>query len=590
MAGRSPHRGLMTGTPTAIANKSMWRLLAIAAVFSAIASGQWFDAVPEPTGPLPSEILLAQNIRPAHLPNRPADARSEAFRRSAEHMRAGRQALDSGRFLDARVEFDAAVEDLIGESSINFSADTAARESLERLIQDIHRLEATRMDLADPSESPVYQQSPLDQIPELTFPIDPKLKATALEQILSRSGEFPLELNDTVLSYIRYFTSERGSRTFVAGYRRSGRYRDMILRILDEEGLPRELLHLAQAESGFMPRAVSWAAAGGLWQFIGSRGQEYGLLQTALTDDRFDPEKATRAATRHLHDLYRQFGDWNLAMAAYNCGPACVERAIERTGYADFWELRRLNVIPKETTNYVPIVQALAIIALNPAAYGIELPEMDPPQRFDTHTLGAKTNLNLVADLLGITKAEIREMNPAVKGDVAPAGYPLRVPKQSVPELLAGLNQVPEEKRVAWRAHRVSAGETLPAIAQQYKVTSSRIAEANELITDGIPNGTASAAPVNPGDVLLIPATYTEPAVKNRTARQKASRKKAAHTRTTAKKARSSAKPGVSKTSSKSAARKKSTSTAKSRSVTRRAVSARKTRVSKSASASQSSR
>ncbi|MCL4785135.1 MAG: hypothetical protein KJZ70_19075, partial [Bryobacterales bacterium] len=119
----------MTGTPTAIANKSMWRLLAIAAVFSAIASGQWFDAVPEPTGPLPSEILLAQNIRPAHLPNRPADARSEAFRRSAEHMRAGRQALDSGRFLDARVEFDATVEDLIGESSINFSADTAARES-----------------------------------------------------------------------------------------------------------------------------------------------------------------------------------------------------------------------------------------------------------------------------------------------------------------------------------------------------------------------------------------------------------------------------------------------------------------------------
>lgn len=579
----------MTGTRTAIANKSMWRLLAMVAIISAIASGQWIDADAPTTAPLPSELLLAQNIRPPALPNRPVDARSEAFRRSAEHMRAGRQALDAGRFLDARVEFDAAVEDLIGESSINFSTDTAARESLERLIQDIHRLEATKMDLADPSEAPVYQQSPLDQIPELTFPIDPKLKATALEQILSRSGEFPLELNDTVLSYIRYFTSERGSRTFVAGYRRSGRYRDMILRILDEEGLPRELLHLAQAESGFLPRAVSWAAAGGLWQFIGSRGQEYGLLQTALTDDRFDPEKATRSAARHLHDLYRQFGDWNLAMAAYNCGPACVERAVERTGYADFWELRRLNVIPKETTNYVPIVQALAIIALNPAAYGIELPEMDPPLRFDTHTLDAKTNLNLVADLLGITKAEIRDLNPAIKGELAPAGYPLRVPKQSVPELLAGLNQVPEEKRVAWRAHRVNAGETLPAIAQQYKVTPSRIAEANELEAGTRPAGAQAAAPLNPGDVLLIPATYSVPAVKKPVARKKALIKKPARKRTTSSKPSSTAKPRASASRSKTAAGAKNRA-AKSGRSTKKTASTRKTKTSQTPIAARSSR
>jgi membrane-bound lytic murein transglycosylase D len=429
-------------------------------------------------------------------------------------LRTGRQHLDAGDFLNARVSFDAAVETLVSETTIDFSADTEAREILERLIQDIHRLEATRMDLADPSEAPVYEQSPLDQIPELTFPIDPSLQATVLDQIRSRSGEFPLEVNDTVLSYIRYFTSERGSRTFVAGYRRSGRYRDMILRILDEEGLPRELIHLAQAESGFQPRAVSWAAAGGLWQFIGSRGQEYGLMQSALTDDRFDPEKATRAAARHLRDLYHQFGDWNLAMAAYNCGPMCVERAVERTGYADFWELRRLSAIPKETTNYVPIVQALAIISINPAAYGIELPEMDPPLHFDTHTLEAKTNLNLVADLLGITKAEIRELNPAVKGDLAPEGYALRVPKQTVPTLLAGLSQVPPAQRVAWRAHRVSEGETLPAIARQYQMTPDRIAAANALSDtaageSGLPSGSMQA-----GDLLLIPATYSVPAAK----------------------------------------------------------------------------
>lgn len=516
----------MTDSPTARRNGTSWRLLGVCFLTTLLAHGQSalsqnnpahpLDQESAASAPLSSERLLAQNApRPGFRANAsPSVARTEAFRRSAAHLRTGRQHLDAGDFLNARLSFDAAVETLVSETTIDFSADAEAREVLERLIQDIHRLEATRMDLADPSETPVYEQSPLDQIPELTFPIDPSLKATVLDQIRSRSGEFPLEVNDTVLSYIRYFTSERGSRTFVAGYRRSGRYRDMILRILDEEGLPRELIHLAQAESGFQPRAVSWAAAGGLWQFIGSRGQEYGLMQSALTDDRFDPEKATRAAARHLRDLYHQFGDWNLAMAAYNCGPMCVERAVERTGYADFWELRRLSAIPKETTNYVPIVQALAIISMNPPAYGIELPEMDPPLHFDTHTLEAKTNLNLVADLLGITKAEIRELNPAVKGDLAPEGYALRVPKQTVPTLLAGLSQVPPAQRVAWRAHRVSEGETLPAIARQYKVTPDRIAAANALSDSATEESSQPSGSMQAGDLLLIPATYSVPAAK----------------------------------------------------------------------------
>ncbi len=558
----------MAGTPTAKRKWCFWHLLAIGLMLGSAAHAQPADAVWNSNSPLPSEVLLAQNVRPPQLENSFTDPRSDAFRRSAEHMRAGRQALDAGRQVDARVEFDAAVESLIGGNSIDFSTDAEARESLERLIQDIHRIESARMDLADPSEAPVYQQAPLDQVPELTFPIDPQLKATVLEQVLSRSGEFPLELNDTVLSYVRYFTSERGSRTFVAGYRRSGRYRDMILRILDEEGLPRELLHLAQAESGFMPRAVSWAAAGGLWQFIRARGQEYGLMQSVLTDDRFDPEKATRAAARHLHDLYRQFGDWNLAMAAYNCGPMCVERAVERTGYADFWELRRLNVIPKETTNYVPIVQALAIIALNPAAYGIELPEMDPPLRFDTHTLEAKTNLNLVADLLGITKAEIRDLNPAVKGDLAPAGYPLRVPKQAVPELLAGLNRVPVGSRMAWRAHRVGAGETLPAIAQQYKVAPSRIVEANSLSDYAPPAGTPAAVPVQSGDVLLIPAVYSVPAAKSSKTPRKSTTKKrvTARKKSPASKARAAA---PAKTTARKPATARSSATARNAKLTK---------------------
>src|SRR5437764_9724710 len=132
----------------------------------------------------------------------------------------------------------------------------------------------------------------------------------------------------------------------------------MIRRIFDQEGVPQELIHLAQAESGFLARAKSRKAAVGMWQFLAWRGREYGLDQTAYSDDRLDPEKATQAAARHLHDLYNEFGDWYLAMAAYNCGPGCVERAVQRTGYADFWELRAHNALPRETQNYVPLILA----------------------------------------------------------------------------------------------------------------------------------------------------------------------------------------------------------------------------------------
>ena len=158
----------------------------------------------------------------------------------------------------------------------------------------------------------------------------------------------------------------------------------MIQRILDEEGVPQELIHLAQAESGFIPRAMSSKAAGGMWQFVKFRGQEYGLTQTKYTDERMDPEKATRAAARHLHDLYNQFGDWYLAIAAYNCGPGAVQRAVERTGYADFWELRRRAVLPAETTNYVPIILAMTIMEKNAAEYGLTGIQFDPPIEYDT--------------------------------------------------------------------------------------------------------------------------------------------------------------------------------------------------------------
>src|SRR5947207_14631290 len=189
-------------------------------------------------------------------------------------------------------------------------------------------------------------------------------------------------INDYVAGYINYFSS-RGKGTFEQAQARSGRYRDMILRIFREEGVPQDLIYLAQAESGFHPLAVSRAGARGMWQFMGSRAKGYGLQRNFWLDERQDPEKSTRAAARHLKDLYAQFGDWYLAMAAYNSGPGRVQSAVKRTGYADFWELYRRNVLPKETRNYVPIIVAVTIMAKNPAQYGLDDVNREEPVPYD---------------------------------------------------------------------------------------------------------------------------------------------------------------------------------------------------------------
>jgi membrane-bound lytic murein transglycosylase D len=271
----------------------------------------------------------------------------------------------------------------------------------------------------------------------------------------------------------------------------------MVSRILDEEGVPRELFYLAQAESGFIPYAVSYKRASGMWQFMQFRGREYGLNQTQWSDDRFDPEKSTRAAARHLRDLYTGLGDWYLAMAAYNCGPNCVENAVEHTGYADFWELCARNALPKQTQNYVPLILAMTIMAKNPRDYGLENIDGEQPIEYDTVAIGAPTNLWLVSDIADHPLAEIRELNPSLIRSLAPAGYQLRVPRGTAAAVTSALEQVPEERRAGWRMHRVADGETLAMIARRFNMSAATIASANHISVE---------APAT-GDLLLIPAS-----------------------------------------------------------------------------------
>jgi membrane-bound lytic murein transglycosylase D len=350
-------------------------------------------------------------------------------------------------------------------------------------------------------------------------------------------SQLPLEATDAVISFINYFSSERGRGVIRAGLRRAGKYKPMISRILDEEGIPQEFIFLAQAESGFLPRAVSFMSAGGMWQFIRGRGAEYGLRQDNLVDERFDPELATRAAARHLRDLYHQFGDWYLAIAAYNCGPGNVDRAVERTGYADVWQLRSRGVLPLETSNYVPIILAMTIMSKNPKNYGLDDIISEEPLVYDTVELNAAASLSLIADLTGQPVSAIKELNPALLRDVAPAGYRLHVPKGSLAALQAGLELIPADKRLAWRVHRTEVGEDLAAVARKYGTSPASLASTNAGLT----------ATLEPGSLVVVPAAPPRPPVAAAT-RARATSLQArgkAHPRSAARPVRAAAKPPV---------------------------------------------
>jgi membrane-bound lytic murein transglycosylase D len=432
---------------------------------------------------------LAAATRPAELDGRVAKAR--------EHLEAGKHFYQLADLDAARREFDAAMDVLL--SAPDSLPDRPRLETeLAQIADTIYRYDLEGLG-ASKSEHPevVYDQSPLDSLLDRTFPTDPNLRPKVKEEIEATVSQLPLQENDAVLSYIHYFSTDRGHKVLTGGLRRSGRYRPLVQRILDDEGVPQELIYLAQAESGFLPRARSYKQAVGMWQFVQFRGRQYGLLQGPGTDDRLDPEKATRAAAKHLHDLYAMFGDWYLAMAAYNCGPGCVQRAVERTGYADFWELRRLKALPKETANYVPIILAVTIMAKNPKDYDLENLETDRPVEYETIDLDAATSLALVADAADRPVSEIQDLNPAVLKYAAPAGFALRIPKGTLPAVMSALDMVPANHRADWRIHRMVSGETVAEIARHYSTPVSALTSANQRA--------ALDSPVA-GDLLVVPA------------------------------------------------------------------------------------
>src|SRR5581483_1917062 len=303
-----------------------------------------------PPTPSPAPKAVAEN--PPNQAEPKTDPVETLLSQVEAEYRAGQENYKAGHLEAAKQNFDHAFN-LLLESSLDIRSDERLQTEFDQLLDSVNNLELEALQQGDGFTQQKSEPAPIDEANEVTYPVDPGIKAKAEAEVKETHSDLPLMLTDPVASYINYF-STRGRGTLENALVRGGRYREMIERILKEEGVPQDLIYLAQAESGFHPLAVSRVGARGIWQFMGSRARGYGLSHNMYVDDRQDPEKSTRAAARHLKDLYNQFGDWYLAMAAYNSGPGTVQAAVKRTGYADFWELYRRNVLPRETRNYVP--------------------------------------------------------------------------------------------------------------------------------------------------------------------------------------------------------------------------------------------
>lgn len=307
----------------------------------------------------------------------------------------------------------------------------------------------------------------------------------------------PVVMNRKVEDAIRFFQN-KGRKVFTVWLSRSEYNVPLMQKILREEGLPEELVYLSMIESGFNPKAYSYAHAAGPWQFIRSTGRIFGLDSDWWYDERRDPVKSTIAACKYLKKLYLDFEDWYLALAAYNCGEARVQRHIQRYDSRDFWNLRKL---PRQTRSYVPTYIAAMIIAHNPAEYGFEEVVFKNPPPYDSVMIYECIDLTLIAEILDTSYAAVKDMNPAIVRWCTPPTQDsvwLKIPVGSREKLEEGISAIPENQKRSWVRHRVRSGETLSSIARKYNTSM-------KAIRDITANRITSYHKISAGQTLLIP-------------------------------------------------------------------------------------
>lgn len=427
---------------------------------------------PMATGPVPpSEASLSENVYrvlPANSSRPGAESDSHATISPSSTPFGGPQAM-----LDEALDF------------CRVSQEYWQKGELEQAIEALDQAYALVLG-ADAGED--FQA--IQQKEDLRFMISKRILEIYASRNIVANGQhdaIPMVSNQHVEAEIKRFTTGPEKEFFARSLRRSGRFRPMIVAAMREAGLPEELSWLPLIESGFNVRALSPARALGLWQFIPSTGYKFGLRRDQFIDERMDPEKATQAAIAYLKELHQMFGDWATVLAAYNCGEGRVLRVIrtQNVNYLDnFWDL--YERLPRETARYVPRFLATLQVLKDPAQYGISLEDLEEPLTYSTASVSRQIHLRDAAQIMGVSEASLRELNPELRHGILPEGrYDLRIPEGQSEAFLANLDRIPESSlplpQPAYVQHRVRNGESLSSIARRYGTTVGRIMRANNL-------------------------------------------------------------------------------------------------------------
>lgn len=433
---------------------------------------------------------------------------SKVINAAEDHFRKGKLNLEDNKRDQARDEFDKAVDSIL-ESGLDVRANQRLQGFYLELVERIYREEvplgrspvqtnvtelvaqnATSGAAAQQKSEPPqigfreqkFEPSPLDELSKLVLTDDEKnvsqADVLALEQA-KQNVNFAFTINPLIQQYINYYQG-RGRSTMESGLRRSGQFMRMARQIFKEEGVPVDITWLGQVESAWKPKAVSWAAASGLWQFVPSTGRQFGLRQTAWIDERNSFEQATRASAKYLKSLAARYnGNWELAMAAYNTGAGNVDRGISRAGTANFWAI--YPYIAQETRNYVPNILATILIAKNPEKYSFKGIRPESPMGYDVVQVANATNLQLVAEATDTSIDSIRNLNPELRRDVTPRGeaYNVRVPGGKGKQFYALLKRIPAERRDSARVISVVPGEDLQNVANRTGVSLAQLQAMN---------------------------------------------------------------------------------------------------------------
>ncbi|MDX2436421.1 MAG: LysM peptidoglycan-binding domain-containing protein [Acidobacteriota bacterium] len=360
-------------------------------------------------------------------------------------------------------------------------------------------------EIIDESDEIEALQQPFDEVftpaEDLVIlpPIDIVVDSSDIEETVDENGlpksDFPLVLNPTVEKFIATMSAQgEYHQRITVGLSRAGAYLPMIRAVFAASGLPLDLSYLPLIESAFSLTAYSRARAHGMWQFISSTGRHYGLEVGSLVDDRRDPVRSSEAAAAFLSDLYGEFSDWYLALAAYNSGAGNVRRAIRKSGSRDFWTLRRY--LPRETRNYVPAFIASVIVAKDPEAFGFTAP-VETPWNYDEIDIPDALDLQFLASNSGIPLEKLRELNPAIRRDLTPAKSTtsLRLPAGTADAAQSVLDSSPRSDWAPRMIHTVRSGESLYTIARKYGSNVSAIRQANGL----------RSSLIHPGQNLIVP-------------------------------------------------------------------------------------